>query len=114
MKTITLKLRGMSCAACASSIESAVMSVNGVRDCIVNFGAELATIEYDPSQTDPTAIQLAVKEAGYTAYPLQSQNPIAQQDEAEQRRQSRETNELAKKVAIASILSGIIVIGSLA
>jgi P-type Cu+ transporter len=113
MKTITLKLRGMSCAACASSIESAVMSVNGVRDCIVNFGAELATIEYDPSQTDPTAIQLAVKEAGYTAYPLQSQNPIAQQDEAEQRRQSRETNELAKKVAIASILSGIIVIGSL-
>jgi P-type Cu+ transporter len=113
MKTITLKLRGMSCAACAGSIESAVMSVNGVRDCIVNFGAELATIEYDPSQTDPAAIQLAVKEAGYTAYPLQSQNPIAQQDEAEQRRQSRETNELAKKVAVASILSGIIVIGSL-
>ncbi len=113
MKTIALKLRGMSCSACAHSIETAVISVRGVRDCIVNFGAELATIEYDPSQTDPTAIQLAVKEAGYTAYPLQSQNPIAQQDEAEQRRQSRETNELARKVAVASILSGIIVIGSL-
>jgi P-type Cu+ transporter len=113
MKTITLKLRGMSCAACASSIESAVMSVNGVRDGIVNFGAELATITYDPRQTDPTAIQLAITEAGYSADPLQSQNPIAQQDAAQQRRQSRETNELARKVAVASILSGIIVIGSL-
>jgi cation transport ATPase len=47
MKTLILKLHGMSCAACASSIESAVMSVNGVRDCIVNFGAELATKEID-------------------------------------------------------------------
>ena len=113
MKTITLTLRGMSCAACASSIESAVMSVDGVRDCIVNFGAELATIEYNPSQTDSTAIQLAVTEAGYSAALLQSQNPIAQQDEAQQRRQSRETNELARKVAVASIFSSIIVIGSL-
>ncbi len=113
MKNITLKLRGMSCAACASSIESAIISVRGVHDCIVNFGAELATIAYDPSQTDPTAIQLAVTEAGYSAYLLQSQNPIAQQDEAEQRRQSRETNKLARKVAVASIFSGIIVIGSI-
>ena len=113
MKNTTLKLGGMSCASCASSIEEAVSSIEGVRDCLVNFGAELATIEYDPDQTDPTAIQLAVKEAGYSAYPLQSQNPIAEQDEAEQRRQSRETNELARKVAVASILSGIIVIGSI-
>jgi P-type Cu+ transporter len=111
--TITLNLRGMSCAACAHSIESAVMSVTGVRDCIVNFGAELATITYDPSQTAPTAIQLAVTEAGYRAYPLQSQNPLFEQDTAEQRRQSRESNRLARKVAVASILSGIIVIGSL-
>ena len=58
-------------------------------------------------------IQQAVDEAGYSAYPLQEQNSVAQQDEDEKRRQSRETNELTRKVVVASILSGIIVIGSI-
>ncbi|BDA73959.1 cation-transporting ATPase [Calothrix sp. PCC 7716] len=113
MENTTLKLRGMSCASCARSIEEAIREVNGVNECIVNFGAELATVEYDPRKTDVTAIQQAVDEAGYSAYPLQEQNSAAQQDEAEKRRQSRETNELTRKVVVASILSGIIVIGSI-
>ncbi len=103
----------MSCASCARGIEEAIREVNGVNECIVNFGAELATVEYDPSKTDVTVIQQAVDEAGYSAYPLQQQNPTAQQDEAEKRRQSKETNELTRKVIVASILSGIIVIGSI-
>jgi P-type Cu+ transporter len=113
MENTTLKLHGMSCASCARSIEEAISSVNGVNECIVNFGAELATVKYDPRKTDITAIQKAVNEAGYSAYPLQEQNPTAQQDEAEKRRQSRETNELIRKVIVSSILSGIIVIGSI-
>ncbi|OKH33005.1 copper-translocating P-type ATPase [Calothrix sp. HK-06] len=113
MENTTLKLRGMSCASCARSIEEAIREVNGVNECIVNFGAELATVEYDPRKTDVTVIQQAVDSAGYSAYPLQEQNPAAQQDEAEKRRQSRETNELTRKVVVASILSGIIVIGSI-
>ncbi len=113
MENTTLKLRGMSCASCARSIEEAISSVNGVNECIVNFGAELATVQYDPRKTDVTAIQEAVDEAGYSAYLLQEQNPAAQQDEAEKRRQSRETNELTRKVVVSSVLSGIIVIGSI-
>ncbi|RUS92773.1 hypothetical protein DSM106972_098230 [Dulcicalothrix desertica PCC 7102] len=38
MENTTLKLRGMSCASCARSIEEAISSVNGVSECIVNFG----------------------------------------------------------------------------
>jgi P-type Cu+ transporter len=113
MEKITLKLRGMSCASCARSIEEAISSVSGVNECIVNFGAEIATVEYDPRKTDVTAIQEAVDEAGYSARPLQEQNPTAQLDEAEKRRQSRETNELTCRVVVSSILSGIIVIGSI-
>jgi Cu+-exporting ATPase len=113
MENAALKLHGMSCASCARSVEEAISSVNGVSECIVNYGAELATVKYDPRKTNVTAIQKAVDEAGYSAYPLQEQNPVAQQDEAEKRRQSRETNELTRKVVVASILSGIIVIGSI-
>ncbi|RUT00614.1 copper-translocating P-type ATPase [Dulcicalothrix desertica PCC 7102] len=113
MENAALKLRGMSCASCARSVEEAISSVNGVSECIVNYGAELATVKYDPQQTNVTVIQKAVDEAGYSAVPLQQQNPAAQQDESEKRRLSRETNELTRKVAVAIILSGIIVIGSI-
>ncbi|OKH37505.1 copper-translocating P-type ATPase [Calothrix sp. HK-06] len=113
MENAALKLHGMSCASCARSVEEAISSVNGVSECIVNYGAELATVKYDPRKTNVTDIQKAVDEAGYSAYPLQQQNPTAQQDEAEKRRLSRETNELTRKVAVAIILSAIIVIGSI-
>ncbi|MFO0212967.1 MAG: cation transporter, partial [Pseudanabaena sp.] len=33
METTTLKLRGMSCASCASSIERVVSNVSGVEQC---------------------------------------------------------------------------------
>jgi P-type Cu+ transporter len=112
MENTTLKLRGMSCASCARSVEEAISSVNGVHQCIVNFGAELATVEYDPGRTNVKAIQEAVNEAGYSAFPLQ-QNPTDQEDETEKRRQSREARELTRKVVIASILSAIIFIGSI-
>lgn len=50
MENATLKLRGMSCASCARNIEDAISSVPGVNECIVNFGAEQATIQYDPTR----------------------------------------------------------------
>jgi Cu+-exporting ATPase len=85
-------------------------SVNGVNQCIVNFGAELATVEYDPGRTNVKAIQEAVNKAGYSAFLLQ-QNLTNREDETEKRRESREARELTRKVAIAIILSAIIVIG---
>ena len=71
MDNLTLKLRGMSCASCASSVEQAIQSVSGVIECHVNFGMEQATIQYDSKQTDLETIQSAVDAAGYQALPLQ-------------------------------------------
>lgn len=45
METLTLKLRGMGCAACASRIEQAIKGIPGVVECNVNFGVEQATIQ---------------------------------------------------------------------
>lgn len=113
MANTTLKLRGMSCASCARSIEEAISSVPGVSEGIVNYGAELATVEYDPRKTNIATIQSAVNEAGYSALPLSEQNPNIQEDEAEKRRQARETRKLNRKVVVSGILSAIIVIGSI-
>ena len=70
METQTFKLRGMSCAACASAIAAAIRAVPGVEGCSVNFGAEQAAVTYNPSSTTLAQIQAAVDEAGYTAQPL--------------------------------------------
>ena len=113
MENTTLKLRGMSCASCASSIEDAINSVPGVDECIVNFGAEQATVKYDPRRTDLEAIQEAVDAAGYSAYPLQEQNLMAGEDDVEKRHRLRESRDLMRKVAVGGIISTVLVIGSL-
>ncbi|QIR41825.1 copper-translocating P-type ATPase (plasmid) [Tolypothrix sp. PCC 7910] len=113
METATLKLRGMSCASCAKSIEEAISSVPGVNECSVNFGAEQATVEYDPRTTDVQTIQDAVDGAGYSAYPLQEQNLMAGEDDAEKTARLRESRYLLRKVIVAGMIGAVLVIGSL-
>ncbi|HEY9800760.1 MAG TPA: heavy metal translocating P-type ATPase [Leptolyngbyaceae cyanobacterium] len=113
MENATLKLRGMSCASCAKSIEDAIGSVPGVNKCNVNFGAEQAIVDYDPRKTDLQAIQDAVDAAGYSAYPLQEQNLMAGEDDEEKRYRQQESRDLQQKVAVGGIMSIVLVIGSL-
>jgi Cu+-exporting ATPase len=113
MENATLKLRGMSCASCARSIEDAISSVPGVNECNVNFGAEQARVDYDPRKTDLQAIQEAVDAAGYSAYPLQEQNLMAGEDDEEKRYRLKESRDLQQKVTVGGIISTVLVIGSL-
>ncbi|MEC4894173.1 MAG: heavy metal translocating P-type ATPase [Oscillatoria sp. PMC 1051.18] len=113
MDTLTLKLRGMSCASCANSIESAISTVPGVKECNVNFGAEQATVSYDPEKTSIKAIQKAVDEAGYSAFPLQEQEMITGEDDAEKSARKAESRSLLRKIVVGGIISIILIIGSL-
>lgn len=112
MENTSLKLRGMSCASCASNIEDAIRLVPGVEACSVNFGAELATITYDASQTDLAAIQNAVDAAGYSAVPIQD-DVLAPEDDTERRERLAENRNLTRKVWVSGVISAILVIGSL-
>ena len=113
MEKASLKLRGMSCASCANSIEDAIRSVPGVNECSVNFGAEQATVTYDPKKTDPNAICDAVDAAGYSAQPVQDDNLFAADNDAEQQARQAENRELVTKVGVGGIVSAILVLGSL-
>jgi P-type Cu+ transporter len=112
MENTTLKLRGMSCASCAGNIEEAIRSVPGVEACNVNFGAEQASVTYNPNQTDVAAIQDAVDAAGYSALPMQD-DVLAPEDDAERQARQSENRDLSRKVWVSGIISAIIVIGSL-
>ncbi|PZV07037.1 MAG: cation-transporting ATPase PacS [Leptolyngbya sp.] len=113
MDTATLKLRGMSCASCANNIESAIRAVPGVSESSVNFGVEQATITYDPQKTNIEAIQKAVEDAGYSAFPLQEEM-VTGEDDAEKVARSRESRDLQRKVVTGGVISILLMLGSLA
>ena len=110
METLTLKLRGMSCASCAKSIEKAINNVPGVTNCNVNFGIEQATITYNTQKTNLDKIQAAVAEAGYSSSP---QEDITSSDnETETAARLAELKQLQRKVIVGAVISTILVIGS--
>lgn len=110
METIYLRLKGMGCAACANKIDRVIHEIPGVADCNVNFGAEQATVQYNPKQTNIKTIQEAVTDAGYGAEPLENtQNSLEDRDE--ENRQIAQ--KLRRKVIISAVISSILIIGSL-
>jgi len=62
----TLGIKGMHCAACASSVEKSLGKVEGVSRAAVNFATEKAYVEYDPEKTTPDSLNDAVEKAGYS------------------------------------------------
>lgn len=111
MDNLTVKLQGMSCASCASSIEQAIKSVPGVIECNVNFGMEQASIQYDSQKTSLATIQKAVDEAGYKAFPLPE---IAQgEDDTEQANRQAESQVLQRKLWTAGMISLLLFTGSI-
>ncbi len=63
--SVTLPVRGMSCASCARTIEKSLGRVPGVAEASVNFGAEVARVRYDPSRASQGQLEEAVRAAGY-------------------------------------------------
>ncbi|PKM82053.1 MAG: copper-translocating P-type ATPase [Firmicutes bacterium HGW-Firmicutes-14] len=65
----TLKISGMTCAACASRIEKSLGRLEGVKYAGVNLAMEKATLEYDPSVISEEKIISTVTDLGYKAQP---------------------------------------------
>jgi len=60
---------GMSCSACAHSVEKALLAVPGVESAVVNIAAEAAAIRYDATRADEKVLIEAIEKAGYHAKP---------------------------------------------
>lgn len=67
VKSASVPIGGMSCAACAAAVERAVSLVPGVSSASMNFASERLSVSWDPSVARLSSIKLAVKEAGYEA-----------------------------------------------
>ena len=64
-KKAELKISGMSCATCATTIEKSLLSRDGVADAQVNLGNETTIVEYTPTKVQLIDLEKAVTDAGY-------------------------------------------------
>ena len=62
---VDLPVSGMTCAACARSIEGALAGTPGVERARVNLATNTATVEYDPAQAGLTDFVAAIEGLGY-------------------------------------------------
>lgn len=63
--TQELSIEGMTCASCVSRVEKALKAVPGVTDATVNLATEKATLRLISGSTDITALEAAIRGAGY-------------------------------------------------
>jgi P-type Cu+ transporter len=64
---LTLPIEGMSCAACAITVQGALGAVAGVTQASVNYATGKASVDYDDTQTGIVPLVHAVRDAGYDA-----------------------------------------------
>jgi copper chaperone len=63
MDRITMKIDGMSCGHCVSSVDKALKKIDGVK--VESVGIGNATVSYDPSAVSAEQIADAVADEGY-------------------------------------------------
>jgi len=63
---LTLPVKGMSCASCATRIEKKVGELDGVAQAGVNFGTESITVDFDADRTSSESIIQTIEKIGFT------------------------------------------------
>ncbi|MCE5220534.1 MAG: heavy metal translocating P-type ATPase [Clostridium sp.] len=63
----TLRIEGMTCAACSKAVERAVKKLNGIVEANVNLATEKLSVSFEPSIVTISEIKKAVDKAGYNA-----------------------------------------------
>jgi len=63
---------GMTCAACANSVEGILRELRGVSRAVVSLATSLAEVEYDPNVISKDDITNAIEEAGFEGSLVQS------------------------------------------
>lgn len=101
----TFPVLEMTCAACAVSVESMLKATPGVKDAAVNFANQTALVSYHAEVVDPSALQQAVRSAGYDLV-VDIDNAETIKEEAQQ----KSYNELKTRTTWSAILSVPVVV----
>lgn len=91
---------GMTCAACAVTVENAVNKIDNVDSAVVNLTTEKMTVHYNPDLVSEEEIEKAVVDAGYGASVF---DPATAKSQSE--RQSEATQNMWHKFLLSALFS---------
>lgn len=66
-KTVTIKVEGMKCAKCSSSVSKALKATEGVEDATVSSDKGEAVIKYDDQKTNEAKLREVINSTGFKA-----------------------------------------------
>ncbi|WP_316842046.1 heavy metal translocating P-type ATPase [Pedobacter gandavensis] len=107
IETLTLPVLGMTCASCASSVESLVVAQEGVEHAEVNYATQSVKVTYHQDKIQPADLQKALQSVGYDLI-LEQEGAKEQQEAA----QKNNYEQLKKRMIASSILAlPVVIIG---
>lgn len=65
MESTTLKIDGISCGGCVSTLTRVLSAIPGVHQAVVSQQPGQAVVDYDAEATSPDEFREAIEEAGY-------------------------------------------------
>lgn len=65
-RTVTIRVKGMTCGGCATSVEKALKSTDGVTDARVNFKSGKAVIKYDDQKITVAKLREVITNTGFS------------------------------------------------
>lgn len=77
---ITLKIGGMTCASCATTVEKALNKADGVYEASVNIAIEKGTVEYDPGVLSKNDFKEIVAKTGYDVIGFEGEEQSADEE----------------------------------
>jgi Cu+-exporting ATPase len=105
---LTLKITGMSCAACAAKIEKKLAKTEGITKAAVNLATEKATVEFDPSKRKVSEIIGTITALGYGAAVVEEISPDHEKEQRE-----KEIRRLRRELIISIALSSPLILAML-
>lgn len=98
-KAVTLRVTGMTCAACAARIEKKLSAAKGVQKAAVNLATEKARVEYDADAISPAEMIRIIKDLGYGA---------EVDEEAGEDREKAEREKQTRRLLISFIIGAVL------
>ena len=108
-ETITLTIKGMTCASCVDHVETALKELAGVNEAVVNLGLGTARVTYIPGVVTMGHMKQAVSDVGYEAG-----QPSKAADALDRERQARkdEIRRQGRNLIIAASIGLLVMIGT--
>jgi P-type Cu+ transporter len=101
--TVRMGIKGMGCASCVSTIETALLDNEDIEHAQVNFAASTAEIQYREEKIKISDIKTIIAKAGYTAVePRDDSEEAVKKEEAEKK---AEYDNLMRKFWLAAFVS---------